>query len=329
VERIYIPLLKKLRINYEWDKQSKTLKFYNGLIDFRSADNPENWEGYKYKIVLLNEAGIILKNDYLWENAVKPMMLDYPDSVAIIGGTPKGKRTKKGKHKFFDLYEHSFVNPERYFVKQLSSYDNLFIKKEEIDEYVKETASTVVRQEIYGEFIDNEDCLLKSEFIQQVDTLPLNLDYFVGVDLAISQKTTADYTSIVVAGINRDRIVYVVDVIRFRGTFNEILDRIKAVNELYKPKRIYIESVQAQAYVVHELARTTNLPIKAIKPDTDKVTRFYSVLAKYEQGLVYHYSKMKQIREFEDELISFPEGEHDDMVDALVYAIQGTNKMMY
>jgi phage terminase large subunit-like protein len=38
---------------------------------------------------------------------------------------------------------------------------------------------------------------------------------------------------------------------------------------------------------------------------------------------------MKQIREFEDELISFPEGEHDDMVDALVYAIQGTNKMMY
>ena len=65
-------------------------------MDFRSADKPENIEGFGYALIILNEAGIILKNRRLWEETIRPMAMDYKAKV-IIGGTPKGKRVKKDK----------------------------------------------------------------------------------------------------------------------------------------------------------------------------------------------------------------------------------------
>ena len=38
------------------------IKIGNTVCDFRSADKPENIEGFGYALVILNEAGIILKN---------------------------------------------------------------------------------------------------------------------------------------------------------------------------------------------------------------------------------------------------------------------------
>lgn len=55
-----------------------------------------------------------------------------------------------------------------------------------------------------------------------------------------------------------------------------------------------------------------------MKPDKDKVTRFQALAARYEQRLVYHAPDLDP--EFERELLAFPVGSHDDMVDAAVYA---------
>lgn len=329
VDRYFTKIFNRLGIKFEYNRQSKVLKACGGYIDFRSADNPENWEGFGYRVIILNEAGIILKNDYLWENAVQVMMLDYPDSIAIVGGTPKGKRTKKGKHKFYELYETALNDTTgRYFCKQISSYENPLLRKADIEQMRKDMPMIVAEQEIFGKFTDNTNALLDHNFIQRIRLLPNNLTYFIGVDLAISKKTTADYTAIAVVGIDKNRNIYVVDMIRFKASFHDILNKIQEVNEIYKPRRIMIEKVQFQAAVVTELARLTTLPVFPIRPDTDKITRFYSILAKYENGLIYHYSQMKNLSDFENELLSFPDGEHDDMVDALVYAIQEANKMI-
>jgi len=48
------------------------------------------------------------------------------------------------------------------------------------------------------------------------------------------------------------------------------------------------------------------------------MTRFLPLLARYEQGLVKHVPGLSGA--FEEELLSFPVGEHDDLVDALSYA---------
>ncbi len=82
------------------------MKIINSVCDFRSADKPENIEGFGYELIILNEAGIILKNRRLWEESIRPMILDYKAKV-IIGGTPKGKRVKKTNetHLFYELFQ--------------------------------------------------------------------------------------------------------------------------------------------------------------------------------------------------------------------------------
>ena len=79
-----------------------------------------------------------------------------------------------------------------------------------------------------------------------------------------------------------------------------------------------------QAVVVQELLRQTTLPIKGVTPDKDKVTRAQPLALRYEQGLVSHEQLPSW---FEDELLAFPQGAHDDSVDALVYAYQAVMRM--
>ena len=42
----------------------------------------------------------------------------------------------------------------------------------------------------------------------------------------------------------------------------------------------------------------------------------------FEAGRVYFLSNANKIQELHDQLMEFPNGAHDDMVDALVYAVR-------
>jgi predicted phage terminase large subunit-like protein len=66
------------------------------------------------------------------------------------------------------------------------------------------------------------------------------------------------------------------------------------------------------------LLRTTTLPVYGVRPDKDKMTRFLPLLARYEQGLVCHAPSLPGW--FEEELLTFPIGDHDDGVDAAAHA---------
>lgn len=152
IERYFVPVLKQLPASmWEWKKQEKTLRIAQAVCDFRSADQPENWEGFGYKLIILNEAGIILKNPYLWHNAVRPMLMDYPDSLVIIGGTPKGKNL------FHELFLKSTDGWQPF---TFSSYDNPFLQRSEIDAMERELPDSVVRQEIYAEFVGEGESVL-------------------------------------------------------------------------------------------------------------------------------------------------------------------------
>ncbi len=134
-EGYFLPVLKQLdKSMYKWNQQRKQLKILDSVIDFRSADIPENWEGFSYEFIILNEAGIILKNDYLYDNAVLPMLIDNPKSCLVASGVPKGKVTKKGlPHKFYTLYETAQSDTNgKYKALHYTSYDNPFIEQAEV-----------------------------------------------------------------------------------------------------------------------------------------------------------------------------------------------------
>lgn len=154
IARYWVPAMKSSVPDGEWnwDKSNNIVHIRDSFCDFRSADRPENWEGYGYDLVILNEAGIILNKEYLWGNAVRPMLLDNPNSKAIIGGVPKGK------NQFWDLCNQKSKNWKHF---TFTSFNNPYLSKDDIEELITELkrigGENFVKQEIFGEFLDSTE----------------------------------------------------------------------------------------------------------------------------------------------------------------------------
>ncbi len=184
-------LLRLPPSTWSWDKQRKKLFFLDRYCDFRSAERPELIEGFAYRLMLLNEAGIILRDRYLWENTLKPMTLDYNPDV-IIGGTPKGGGL------FEELYIKAKDQPDRAWAKTFTSYDNPFLKKADIDQMAAEMPENVRAQEVFGEFRSDRGAVFK-RVTEAIGAMPLptwqpGRAYYMGVDLA----KHVDWTVIVI-----------------------------------------------------------------------------------------------------------------------------------
>ena len=103
-DKYFLPDLKNVKPEFwSYSYSQHDLKFLNTGIDFRSAERPENIEGFAYHIIILNEAGIILKGlkgRQLWYNTIYPMVLDHHADVYFLG-VPKGKKAKKDEKEVY------------------------------------------------------------------------------------------------------------------------------------------------------------------------------------------------------------------------------------
>jgi predicted phage terminase large subunit-like protein len=165
--------------------------------------------------------------------------------------------------------------------------------------------------------------IFRREWIQYFDpseVMPGHLVWKMGIDLASSEKQSADYTCRVVIGEDPDRNVYIYSVFRDRietGHKGFIGDGYNAYPMISK---IIVESNQFQGAFVKDLLASTPWPIVGKKSDVDKVTRARAVAARYESGKVFH-ARSLQGSDFETELMQFPKG-HDDQIDALGLAME-------
>lgn len=153
------------------------------------------------------------------------------------------------------------------------------------------------------------------------ETPPAELIHVGGVDLAISQSNSADYFAACTIGIDpKTNRKYVLKIHRGRKKFTEQTDYI--VKEVFGMDliKIGIEANAYQAAQVSEVAAKVGkgkvIPIYTLK---DKVTRAIKLAAKCEnEEILFHKSQMLLI----EELLSMPDGENDDMFDALEIAVQ-------
>jgi len=243
VERYFKPILKWLErdfgVRWEYRKQASELEINGTVIDFRSADRPMNWEGFGYPIIILNEAGIILRDTYLYENAVAPMLLDNPNSLLIVGGTPKGKRWRGDLHKFYQICEMAKTDKTglwKHF--HFTTYDNPLNTKESIDEFIKTMPKSVVRQEIYGEFIDvleatMFDCDTVHEAMAR-EAQPSNHVKITGIDVGWANDLT------VIATRQGQQILPLIPIVPVR---DDMAMAQKIAQHLYhiKPKIVFVD----------------------------------------------------------------------------------------
>lgn len=289
-----------------------------GLIDFWSLEDPNAGRSRKYKRVVVDEAAHVRNLKDAWEKSIRPTLTDYRGDAWLIS-------TPNGLNYFHDLHKRGEDQSEKEWATfHQPTYSNPHMAPEEIDGARRELPELVFRQEYLAEFVIFGAGLIKPEFIVE-GVCPDHLPTVLGVDLAISEKQTADWTVIVAMSRCPDTgRIYIREVERHRAGFHEVLQRITAAAARWRPMIIAIEQVQFQAAVIQELTRTTLLPVRGIKPDRDKLTRFSPLITRYEQRKVTH-DPSRVPPWFRDEVLSFPQGNHDDGVDAcsIAYAALG------
>ena len=151
------------------------------------------------------------------------------------------------------------------------------------------------------------------------------LNYYMTVDLAISDKSRADYSVFCIGGVDEDNYLYIRNVIRDRMDGREIVDTLLALQKVYNFQAIGIEEMMISKsigpFLREEMIKNNNfLNIIPLKPHkTDKQMRARSMQARMRAGGVKFDKSADWYLDFEDELMKFPRAKHDDQVDALAY----------
>lgn len=141
---------------------------------------------------------------------------------------------------------------------------------------------------------------------------------FATVDLAVSQKTTADFTVIASWMYSLGKL-FLLDIDRRRIEGPDLVPAMRAAMVRNKLSEIYVEKVGFQATIIQQ-AQREGLPVRELIPDKDKVTRAYAATPWFEQGKVCFRSGASYLSDLEHELLGFPNAAHDDQVDTVSYA---------
>ena len=157
------------------------------------------------------------------------------------------------------------------------------------------------------------------------------LNVFAAVDFAYSLRKKADYTAIVVIGVDFENNVYVLDIDRFKTEkiseyFRHILDLLNK----WDFKKLRAETTAAQSAIVQELKDSYIKPhglmlkVEEHKPNRhqgSKEERMSSILEpRYDNLSIWHY-KGGNCQILEEELVT-NNPPHDDIKDALAACIE-------
>lgn len=305
-----------------------TFTLSGGEWVFKSSDRPDTLRGEALNLLVMDEADFHKPDVY--QEILRPALADRKGKAIFIS-TPK-----KENGWFHRLFKDG-QNPNIKNVKswQCSSYTNPYLDPEELDELRETTPDLIFRREILAEFVSGEGTRVSRENIQyfSLDELVGNkhLVIAIGADLAISEKQTADYTAVcAMARDTKTGFIYILDVFRDRLSFKKQKELIKGFADKWNrpdfkwPEPIIgIEDVGYQKALVQEVSAEVGYAVYGIPSTKDKIAKFAPLEARYELRQVYHAENLPL--SFENELLGFPESEHDDYEDAEGFAHKTIN----
>jgi len=334
IERYFYPVLKHLPQKYwKWRQQRKELEIFGHKLDMRSADRPELIEGFAYKFIMLNEAGIILRKDYLYYNTILPMTLDFnPDFY--IGGTPKGKGLF---HELAVKADDPLKKGQEFF--RFTSFDNPYLTEEQKQQLIDEIPKSIQEQEVYANFLEDSSTVfrnLEKCAVAKPREPEAGKTYFLGTDLARLQ----DYTVIVVMDTEGNQ-VYMDRFIEIDWKTQE--ERIKFVAKKYNDAQVWLD-VTGVGDPIYEALVAMDVLVQPYKfTNESKKQLIQMLMMSLEQEKIKLFNKedingkvqFNEMVIFEYEMTSSgliryqaPEGYHDDCVMGLALANWGVHKRM-
>lgn len=296
-----------------------------GSIQARSADNPDSLRGATLDGLVLDEAAVAKRDTW---PTLRP-------ALTIRKGWAMFISTPKGTNWFYDLYEGS-AKRGGWARWQIASVESPFIPPEDVEDARQEMSSLMFAQEFLAEFISYASGIFRADWIVRYqerwdgdqrlyvlgdEVVPLaSCRTFHTVDLAWSQAEDADFTVISSWAQTPKGHLLLLDMIRGRFEGPDIVPRLRQAYDKWGGILI-VERATRQMSIIQEGVRT-GLPVKEVKAEKDKVTRAWPAAARMEQHRIWFPpASVPWMTEVEDELLAFPAGRHDDIVDTLAYAV--------
>ena len=154
-----------------------------------------------------------------------------------------------------------------------------------------------------------------------------SLGRYATVDLAVSLKTSADWSVIAVFGRLPDGRRLLLDVDRARREGPDQVPALRRMKEKWNLSVLWIEKTAFQLAIV-QAARNAGLPVRELAPDKDKLARAIPLTVALEGAKLLLPRHAPWLEAVVAELLSFPNGTHDDIVDALAYGVAVTSISM-
>lgn len=187
------------------------------------------------------------------------------------------------------------------------------------------------KREFLLQIVPPGDQIIRQDWIQFYDEMPSKVGYKyrwtkIGIDLAISTNTSADYTAMVgvsLFGHDANRVVYVHPFpINKRMDFPTTLEEVKHYATMLgdgRPVEALVEDVAYQRAFSQQLVQD-GYPAKEVKVGTqDRRTRVVGISPWIKSGRVLF--PREGCEELIEQLVGFGVETHDDLVDALVIAV--------
>ena len=263
---------------------------------------------------------------------------------------PEGKLFILGtRYHYLDLYGYLIKNEYEYKHQVIRAIEEdgstpwpEKFSLEWLEERKRQSGSIIFNAQYQNDTSLMKGDIFREEWFRFYDTHPdwERMHFFVGCDPAATRKESilsrgkaeGDWWTIVVgarqkgdAGYSSE--IYLKELWRGRCTKEEYLTKLKEIQSHYKPVRVAMETVAAQEYLAQDAEKF--MPVHRMERTKDKVARAYWLQAFFEnsqvlfpaKNLVADYSIWQALS---DELLLFPQGEHDDLFDGLQTMIEGS-----
>ena len=194
----------------------------------------------------------------------------------------------------------------------------------------------------YNDPNDPESARLTSSRFQYYDKAHLAMKYgkwtfkeerlnvYAAIDFAFSLNAKADYSAIVVVGVDSDNNIYVLDIERFKtDKINDYYEHIQRMHQKWEFRVVRAEVSVAQAIIVRDLKDRFKQAGSLIRIDENRPNRHQgskeeriaaALEPRYENLQVWHY-KGGYIPMLEEELL-MARPKHDDIKDCLAAVVE-------
>jgi predicted phage terminase large subunit-like protein len=239
---------------------------------------------------------------------------------------------KTWKHLFYEAEDGNFENPlwpEQFSSERLRSIYEAYKAQGDTEGYAQEYRNQPVAVE--NAFFNRDYFFDVPRKESGEKVLPI-LEYYAAADFAISEKEKADFTVIIVGGMDSEGILYIIDVVK--SEVHDRWDSERIIEELITTQKR--RNINMWTFETEKIDKTLGpflnkamrkegvyLNIHLETPRKSKTARASSIQAMHKSGSIRYDKESSWWPAFESELnmvsSSGPRGKHDDQFDAFAY----------